>query len=175
MEFFRVGDKTVSLNKISTSIEQILKMRSQGRSQQDVAEALGLDRSFISRLENLGEIRKGKNIGVVGFPIKNKEEIISIFRERGIENCLLMNEAERSHYVMDKSGSDLMNQFMALLKEYRRYDTVIVMASDMRTRMIGALLDQQVFTVDIGSSPLTEDVVVDPDRVRDILDHLLKP
>ena len=173
MEFFRVGDKIVSLKMIHQSIEQILKLRSQGRSQQDAAEALGVDRSFISRLESLGEIRKGKNIGVLGFPIKNKEEVIRIFQERGIDNCFLMNEEERRRYVQEKSGSDLVNEIMALLGEYRRYDTVIVLASDMRTRLIEALLDQQVITVDIGSSPLIDDVWVDPDRIRGILDHLL--
>lgn len=173
MDFFRVGDKIVSLKKIHQSIEQILKLRSQGRSQQEAAAALGVDRSFISRLEGLGEIRKGKNIGVLGFPIKNKEEVIKIFQERGIDNCFLMNEEERRRYVQDKSGSDLVNEIMALLGEYRRYDTVIVLASDMRIRLIEALLDQQVITVDIGNSPLTDDVWVDPERIRRILDHLL--
>lgn len=173
MDFFRIGDKIISLKKTSTAIEKILKLRSQGKSQQDVADVMGVDRSFISRLENLGEIRKGKRIGVVGFPIKNKEEIRQILLDRGIGNCLLMNEVERNMFVQMKSGSDLVNDLMALLQEYRVYDTVIVLASDMRTRWIEALLDQQVITVDIGSSPLTEDVYVDINRIIEIVDHLI--
>lgn len=173
MDFFRIGDKIISLKKTSTAIEKILKLRSQGKSQQDVSDVMGVDRSFISRLENLGEIRKGKRIGVVGFPIKNKEEIRQILLDRGIGNCLLMNEVERNMFVQMKSGSDLVNDLMALLQEYRVYDTVIVLASDMRTRWIEALLDQQVITVDIGSSPLTEDVYVDINRIIEIVDHLI--
>ncbi|MBE3100744.1 MAG: transcriptional regulator [Firmicutes bacterium] len=173
MDFFRIGDKIISLKKTSTAIEKILKLRSQGKSQQDVSDVMSVDRSFISRLENLGEIRKGKRIGVVGFPIKNKEEIRQILLDRGIGNCLLMNEVERNMFVQMKSGSDLVNDLMALLQEYRVYDTVIVLASDMRTRWIEALLDQQVITVDIGSSPLTEDVYVDINRIIEIVDHLI--
>lgn len=173
MDFFRIGDKLISQRRIYSAIEKILKLRSQGKSQHEVAEIMGLDRSFISRLENLGEMRKSKQIGVVGFPIKNKEEIQQVLLERGIENCLLMNEEERNQFVKSKSGSDLVNEMMALIQEYRMYDTVIVLASDMRTKWIEALLDQQVITVDIGTSPLTEDVYVDPSRVIEIVDHLI--
>ena len=173
MGFFRIGDKTISLDKINTAIDKILRLRSRGCSQQEAADAAGVDRTFVSRLENLGEIRKGKNIGVLGFPIENKEQIAQILHEHGIDNCLLMSEEERKRFVLDRSGSDLVNELMELLKKYRQFDTVIVLASDMRTRLIEALLDQQVITVDIGSSPLTSDVRVDPERVRDILKHIL--
>ena len=173
MDFYRIGDKIISQKKILTGIEKILRLRSQGKSQHEVAEIMGVDRSFVSRLENLGELRKGKQIGVVGFPIKNKEEIRKILSDRGIENCLLMNEAERTSFVQSKPGSDIVNEMMMLIQEYRMYDTVIVLASDMRTKWIEALLDQQVITVDIGTSPLTEDVYVEPDRIIEILDHLV--
>mgnify|MGYP000990787192 FL=1 len=173
MDFYRIGDKIISQKKILTGIEKILRLRSQGKSQHEVAEIMGVDRSFVSRLENLGELRRGKQIGVVGFPIKNKEEIRKILSDRGIENCLLMNEAERTSFVQSKPGSDIVNEMMMLIQEYRMYDTVIVLASDMRTKWIEALLDQQVITVDIGTSPLTEDVYVEPDRIIEILDHLV--
>lgn len=173
MDFYRIGDKMISQKRIFTGIEKILRLRSQGKSQHEVAEIMGVDRSFISRLENLGEMRKGKQIGVVGFPVKNKEEIKKVLLERGVESCLLMNEQERNEFVQSKSGSDLVNEMMTLIQEYRMYDTVIVLASDMRTKWIEALLDQQVITLDIGTSPLTEDVYVDPSRVAEILDHLI--
>ena len=52
------------------------------------------------------------------------------------------------------------------------FDTVIVLASDMRTKWIESLLNCQTILVDIGTSPLTEDVYVDPERIIEILDHL---
>ena len=173
MSFFRIGDKTISLDRINAAIDKILKLRSRGCSQQEAADAAGVDRTFVSRLENLGEIRKGKRIGVLGFPIENKEEIAQIFRDHGIDNCLLMNEEERKRFVLDRSGPDLVNELMILIKEYRQYDTVIVLASDMRNRLIEALLDQQVIMLDIGSSPLTSDVRVDPDKIQNILKYIL--
>lgn len=49
---------------------------------------------------------------------------------------------------------------------------LIVLASDMRSKWIESLLDQQVILVDIGASPLTEDVYVEPKLIIEILDHL---
>src|SRR5690554_6732074 len=99
MDFYRIGDKIISRKKILSALERILKLRSRGKSQQEVAEIMGVDRSFISRLETLGEMRKAKQIGVVGFPIKNKDEIQKILEDRGIDNYLLMNEEERTSFV----------------------------------------------------------------------------
>ena len=59
-QIFRIGDKLISLDRAERLLEQVLKLRSQGFSQQEVARRLCLDRSFISRLESAGEIRKGK-------------------------------------------------------------------------------------------------------------------
>ena len=173
MDFYRIGDKIISRKKILSALERILKLRSRGKSQQEVAEIMGVDRSFISRLETLGEMRKAKQIGVVGFPIKNKDEIQKILEDRGIDNYLLMNEEERTSFVGGKPGSEIVNEMMELIQEYRMYDTVIVLASDMRSKWIEALLHQQVILVDIGTSPLTEDVYVEPERIIDILDHLI--
>ncbi|HHY81953.1 MAG TPA: helix-turn-helix transcriptional regulator [Clostridiales bacterium] len=173
MDFYRIGDKIISRKRILSGVEKILKLRSQGKSQQEVAEIMGVDRSFISRLETLGEMRKARQIGVVGFPVKNKEELEKILLDRGIEHYILMNEEERTSFVQSKPGKDIVNEMMELIREYRTYDTVIVLASDMRSKWIESLLDQQVITVDIGTSPLTEDVYVEPDRLIEILDHLI--
>ena len=84
-----------------------------------------------------------------------------------------MNEAERNSFVDSKPGSEIVNEMMELIQEYRMYDTVIVLASDMRSKWIESLLNQQVILVDIGTSPLTEDVYVEPERIIEILDHLI--
>jgi hypothetical protein len=173
LEFVRIGDKVISKSKIQKEIDKILALRAKGCSQQETAELRGIDRSFISRVESIGELLKGRNIGVIGFPIKNKEQILSVLHERGISNCLIMSEAERLHFVGDKTGAELVNEIMTLLGEFRNYDTVIVMASDRRGRLIQALLDQQVVLLDIGNSPLTEDVHLDIERLEEVLDAVL--
>ncbi len=173
MEFIRIGDKVISKSKIQKEIDRILDLRAKGCSQQEAADLRGIDRSFISRVESIGEILKGRNIGVIGFPIKNKEQILASLHERGIFSCLIMSEAERMHFVGDRTGAELVNEIMTLLGEFRNYDTVIVMASDRRGRLIQALLDQQVILLDIGSSPLTEDVHIEIERLEEVLDAVL--
>jgi transcriptional regulator with XRE-family HTH domain len=174
LDFYRVGDKIISFRRIETSLRKALKLRSQGKSQSETAEILGMERSFISRLESLGELRKAKQIGVVGFPVANKEEIRKVLAERGITNCLLMTEEERRAFVQRKPGMEIVNEMSTLIQEYRTYDTVIVLASDMRTKWVESLLDNQVIMVDIGTSPLIEDVYVNPARITEILDHILE-
>ena len=82
MEFYRIQDKIVSWSKISSTLKKALVLRTRGFSQQEVADRLMIDRSFISRLEKIGELRKGQSIACVGFPIKNKDEIEAILEKR---------------------------------------------------------------------------------------------
>ena len=71
MNFIRIQDKIINWQKIEKILQRALQMRERGFSQQEVADRLSLDRTFISRLESVGEIRKGQSIACVGFPILN--------------------------------------------------------------------------------------------------------
>ncbi|MCK4777826.1 MAG: hypothetical protein KAS39_05555 [Actinomycetia bacterium] len=51
MEIVRVGKKVISKDKIVNLISKILKLRSNGSTQLEVAKDLGIERSFISHLE----------------------------------------------------------------------------------------------------------------------------
>lgn len=53
----RIGDKLINRNKIDRVVDRILHLRTQGLSQQEVAAQVGIDRSVISRLEHMGEVR----------------------------------------------------------------------------------------------------------------------
>ncbi len=172
MEILRIGDKLISWSRIQYKLERILEMRSRGASQQEVAEKMGIDRTFISRLEGLGEIRKGKNVGIVGFPIMNKDEIMKVLDDYGITRRLLLSEKERVQFIQKKSGLELFNQLLELIGEFRNLDTVVVMASDKRIELIQDLLDNQVVPLAIGMSPITEDIYVKPELLRTVLDAL---
>ena len=80
-EFLRVGDKLLDKGKIARAVERVLAMRAAGASQQEAADAVGVDRSFVSRLEALGEVRRGGRVALVGFPVANKAEIEAVARE----------------------------------------------------------------------------------------------
>ena len=172
MDFIRIGEKVISINKINSKVNEILQYRMLGLSQQEVADKLGVERTFISRLEGLGEIRKGQSIAAIGFPIKNKADVESVLKGYGVEYFILMSEDERSGYVNDCSGAQLTNRIVELINKLRSFDIVIVMASDYRNRIARDLLDNKVIEVDIGKSPIKEDVNVNLEILTEILKTL---
>jgi transcriptional regulator len=174
MDLIRIGDKLISMEKIIESIEEMLKLRQQGLSQAEVAKRFDTDRTFISRLENLGEVRKGKTIALVGFPIKNIDEIRDLAVQEGVDYVLLMTDKERWDFVYEKTGIELLNEVMGLIYKVRQYDVVIIIGSEQRLRLFKALLDKEVVSISIGKSPITQDKYVDPDSLREVIRKLKK-
>lgn len=169
MDYIRIQDKIISTQKINTTIKKILSLRARGHSQQEVADRLSIDRTFISRLEGIGELRKGRSIACIGFPILNKQEIQEILEKEGVDFILLMSEQERLAYVDQRSGREMLNMLMDLVGRMHDYEKVIAIGSDQRVKMIEGMLDSEVIAVEIGPSPLTEDKWVDPKIIRSIL------
>ncbi len=172
MELIRIGKKLVSKEKMYSMIDRIMKLRAQGNSQRETAEILGLDRSFISRLENIGEVRRGGKIALIGFPVKNKEELEKEAQGEGIDFVLLLTEAERRLFLNSSSGVELLNRLMDIIRELRDYDTVIILGSDERIKIVESFLDKEVVSLEIGRSPLTEDVYVDAGELRRLISAL---
>lgn len=169
MEFFRIQDKIISWEKIDKTLKKALGMRARGFSQQDTADRLKIDRTFISRLESIGELRKGQSIACVGFPILNKEEVQEILEKEGVDFILLMSEQERLDFVNQRSGKQLLNELMDLTARVRSYEVVICIGSDERIKLMEGVLDGQVISIEIGTSPITENKRVDPAELRRIL------
>ncbi|MBC7075867.1 MAG: helix-turn-helix transcriptional regulator [Syntrophomonadaceae bacterium] len=169
MDFYRIQDKIVSWQKIEKVLQKALLWRSRGLSQQETADRLGIDRTFISRLESIGELRKGRSIACVGFPILNKEEIQQILEKEGVDFILLMTEEERLDFVNKRTGKELLNELMALIAKVRVYEVVICIGSDERIKLIEGILNGEVISMIIGSSPITEDKWVDPQHLIRIL------
>lgn len=169
MDYIRIQDKIVSLQKINNIITKILQMRSKGLSQQEVADQLSIDRTFVSRLEKIGEIRKGQTIACIGFPISNKQEIQAILEKEGVDFILLMTEQERQDFVNQRSGKEMLNEIMELVSRMRRYEVVICIGSDQRIKLFQGILDGELIFLEIGASPITEDKWVDPQEIRLIL------
>lgn len=174
MHLIRVGDKVINRDRIFQVITRMLDLRASGHSQQEVAEQLEIDRTLISRLETIGEVRKGKKIAMVGFPVKNKSELQAIAEAEGLDFILLMSEAERTEFAKSQTGADLLNLVMSLIARARECDAVIFIGSDQRGHMVEALVGPNVIGVEIGSSPLYEDKYVDPDAIRDLIRSLKK-
>ena len=104
MEFYRIQDKMISWQKIEKTLKKALNMRVRGFSQQEVADRLQIDRTFVSRLEGIGELRKGQTIAFVGFPIANKDEIQQLLESEGCDFILIMNEHGRLGFINQRNG-----------------------------------------------------------------------
>ena len=172
MQLIRIGDKVISRDRIFQAISKMLDLRARGLSQQEVAEQMSIDRTLISRLETIGEVRKGKKIALIGFPIKNRQELSEIAVAEGLDFILLMSEEERLGFAGAMNGTDLINQIMALIARARECDAVIFIGSDQRLKMVEALVGPHVIGIEIGSSPLHEDKYVEPKAIRDLIRNL---
>ncbi len=168
-DFIRVGEKLISLEKINRAIAQMLTLRSRGCSQQEVADRFGVDRSFVSRLERLGAVRKGDRIAVIAFPIANKEEITDLLKDLGVDYILVMTNEERWRFIEEKSGLELFNEVMQIFSEVKSCDTVVIAGSRQRIQWAAALLEKDVIGIDLGESPLTCDQHLDPQKLRQLI------
>ncbi|MHB9146407.1 MAG: transcriptional regulator [Symbiobacteriia bacterium] len=168
-DFIRIGDKVISRRKIDDVVSRILELRFQGFSQQEVADRLHLDRTLISRLESLGELRKGATIALVGFPILNKEEVRQAAQEEGVDFVFLLSEEERRGFLQKRDALTVFNEVMDLVAHVRQYDVVLLLGSDKRIDIIGALLDREVVPMVIGKSPIEEDKYIELERLREVI------
>lgn len=139
----RIGDKLVSRERIIKVVDEVLALRQAGLSQQDVAARLGTDRTFVSRLEGLGEIRKGARIALVGFPVANKEELIRTAAAKGVDFTFVLDESERWTFLEHKSGLELFAEVVSLMETIQRHDVVIILGHNRPAQIIGALAERQ--------------------------------
>ncbi len=168
-DLIRIGEKLISMEKLQRMLGQILELRCSGLSQQEVADRFGIDRTFVSRLEGLGAVRKGSSLAVIGFPVKNKDEILALLADLGVDFSLIMANDERWRFVQEKSGIELFNEIMSMVAKARSFDVVIFIGSRQRIKWSAALLDKEVVGYDLGETPISGDRYVDPERLRSLI------
>ncbi len=169
MRFFRIGEKVVSQEKIFDALTDILTDREAGATQEETARSHGVQRSFVSILESLGEVRRGARIALVGFPIANAEEVRALAEEHGVDFVLVFNQAEREG-IEGSSGGEVFNRLLETLATLRDYDVTILMASDWRIELIERILGREVVAIPLGPTPLREDVSVDLVELEQVLE-----
>jgi len=169
MQFIRIGEKVISKKKLNREINKILELRTKGATQEGVARKLGVERTFVSRLESLGEIRKGKKIALIGFPIKNKEELTRLTEELGVEYVLLLTQEERFDFINKKTKNKLFNEVMEIIVNLADFDLIIFMGSDMRVPIVEKIFSVQVVGIIIGHSPIKESKYVNPEKIIEIV------
>lgn len=169
MKLIRLGDKIVSRQKIEKTVSDIFQLRAKGLSQTEVASRLGVDRTLVCRLESLGEVRKGRSLAVVGFPVLNKEELEEALEKEGVDFVFLLSENERLEFIGQKNGLELFDSIMDLIAMLHSFDQVILIGSNQRIKIIEAVLDKEVVGFEIGESPIREDKFVNVDEVLELV------
>lgn len=168
----RIGEKLINKERLFTLVGEILSRRSKGATQAEVASILGVERSFVSHLEGLAQIRRGKRMALVGFPVSNKEELAKIAKESGFDVVLLLSQDERNIYVDRQPGAQFFNEMLDQLVSLKECDLVVVLASEKRIATMERLLDREVFGIPIGASPIKNDVSIDPAEISRVLKEL---
>lgn len=160
MKLYRIGDKVVSEEKLAHALDEILELRASGATQEEAATSSGVPRTFVSYLEKLGSVRKGVRIALIAFPVSNKEAVVALAEKYGIELALVFSQTEREN-VGDGSAASLFNSMIDTLAELKTFDTAVVAASDYRIGTFHEVLDCEVVGLQLGPSPITEDVELD--------------
>jgi hypothetical protein len=168
VRFFRIGEKVVSQEKLFDALVDILADREAGATQEEVARSHGVQRSFVSFLETLGEVRRGARIALVGFPVANAEEVRGLAEEHGVDFVLVFNQAERED-IEGSSGGEVFNRLLETLATLRDYDVIILAASDWRIELIERILGKEVVGIPLGHTPLRADVSLDIAELEQIL------
>lgn len=174
MRFFRISDKIVSREKLVEQITDILRDRERGATQADAAKAHGVERSFVSWLETLGEVRRGRRVGLIAFPVANGDEVRALAEAHGVEFLLVMSQDEREK-LEGSPGDAVFNRVLDTLATLKDFDVLVLLASDWRVGTIEKILGREVVAVTLGPSPLRHDVTVDLEELDDILDGVTAP
>ncbi len=172
MRLYRIGDKVVSREKLFEALDELLADREAGATQEEVARTYGVQRTFVSILESLGEIRRGPRAAVVGFPIANAAEIEAMAERKGLDFVLVFSQEQRES-IENLPGRDVFNRLLETLATLRDYDVVILIASDWRIELIERILGAEVIGIPLGASPLREDVTVDMVELEALVDGVL--
>jgi len=160
VRLFRVGNKVVSLGKITDAVTAILEDRERGATQEEAARAHGVQRSFVSFLETLGEVRRGPRVALVGFPIANCDEVHALADAHAVDFVLVVSQNERE-YIENGPAADIFNQLLETIAVLKEYDVLVLLASDWRIKTIEKILGKEVVGIVLGHSPIREDVEVD--------------
>lgn len=174
MRFYRIGDKVVGRDKLVDQIDAILADRESGATQQEAAAAHGVDRSFVSWLENLGEVRRGPRVAFIGFPVANVEAVRTVCDRHAVELAIVVSQQEREGMEAGRADA-VFNLVLDTLADLKDFDVVVIFASTKRTGAIEKILGREVIARSLGASPLRHDVEVDLDELSDLLDAVCAP
>lgn len=160
MRLFRIGDKVVSRDKLLDALDGILEDRESGATQEEAARHASVQRSFVSFLETLGEVRRGPRVALVAFPVANGAEVRALAERYALDFVLVVSQSDRES-IESGDATNVFNQLLETLAALRDFDTVILAASDWRVSTVEKILGAEIVGIPLGHSPIREDVELD--------------
>lgn len=144
----RIGDKVISLERARHLVERIFHLRSTGSTQQEVASLLGVERSFISHLEGLGEIRRGKQIALLGSSIKNPAQIEQQAKDLGID-LIYLADGERAS----------MREILSIIAQVKGLDFVVFLGSQDEAFLLERIIDTRIVFIPLEQSSRLSEII----------------
>jgi hypothetical protein len=172
VRLFRIGDKVVSRDKLLDAVDAILEDREAGATQEEAARHAGVQRSFVSFIETLGEVRRGPRVALVAFPVANGEEVRALAARHALDFVLVVSQSERES-IETGDATQVFNSLLDTLAVLREFDTLVLAASDQRVRTIEKILGTEVVGISLGPSPLREDVEIDVRELDSVLEAVM--
>jgi len=172
VKFYRIGEKVVSREKLLDALDALLADRESGATQEEAARNAGVQRSFVSFLETLGEVRRGPRVALVGFPVANGDEVRALANSHAVDFVLVVSQSDRES-IESGSPTQVFNQLLETLAAMRDFDTLILLASDWRIRTIEKILGTEVVGIPLGHTPIREDKQVDTAELDEVLSAVM--
>lgn len=175
MELVRIGEKVINRERLYTLVDKIIMLRSNGATQQDVADTLDLERPFVSNLERLGEVRIGQKVALVGFSVSNKQEIKGVAKEHGIDSVYLYNGEILTNLLtrtkkVDERG--VLQRVLATLAKLRDFDLLLFLGLESDAALLEEALGIQVLSLpvkEVGDAGF----YINRQEIESYLEHLI--
>jgi transcriptional regulator with XRE-family HTH domain len=132
----KIGDKIISMERASSLIDKIFDLRSSGQTQEEVAKMLGVERSFISHLEGIGEVRKSKEIALIGSGLADVKNVEDTASKLGIE-----------HVFLNQDGTARIEDALQVLALLRTIDFIIFLGPSKEHKLLETVLDKKIIGI----------------------------
>ena len=133
---FAIGDKVISLERANALVDKIFDLRSSGSTQAEVAKMLGVERSFISHLEGIGEVRRSKEIAFIGSGVGDGKRVDMMARELGFE-----------HVFINDDGMARIEDALGVLAILKDIDFIVFLGPAAEHKLLETVLDKKVIGV----------------------------
>ncbi len=133
MKEIKIGDKVISVERARELIEKIFDLRSEGSTQEEVAQMLGVERTFISRLEGIGEIRRSKEIALVCSGVSDEQKTRATAEDLGVD-----------FFYLNGKKNTAMKDILWMLDRIKDIDYVVFLGHRDELALLEQVLDKKI-------------------------------